>query len=75
MEEKPKNQLERLLDVLEEIKPDVTAEDKEKAAIKFNIHVRTVGRYLNGLGADSDIAANLIFFFKDRIAQRDKVIA
>lgn len=70
-----KRQIDRLNEVLIDLKPDVTTEDKVLAAKKYKIHVVSVGRYLNGQGTDSDTTANLIFFFKDRIAQRDKVIA
>lgn len=74
MENKEKTQLERLLEALVMISPDVTTEDKNLAAGLCDIHTVTVNRYLRGLGGDSDVAATLITFFKQRISERDQAI-
>ena len=75
MQNKDKTQLERLLDALNELSPDVTTDDKKIISKKLDIHQFTVARYLNGLGANADIASKLVSFFKTRISEREKAIA
>ena len=70
-----KTQFQRLTEVLGSLKVDVTTDDRNLAATKFKVHERTVTNYLNAQGSSSDLTANLITFFKNRIAERDKVIA
>ncbi|HUS02412.1 MAG TPA: hypothetical protein VMY77_11830 [Chitinophagaceae bacterium] len=69
-----KTQAERIAVLLQEIKPNVTKGDRDFAAQELKITEVTVSRYLSGTGVDADTAASLLMIFRDRIAEREKVI-
>lgn len=68
-------QNQRLNKALSEIKADVTEKDREAAMDDLNCTSATISRYLNGKAKDNDLATNMLTFFKNRIAARDKEIA
>ena len=57
------------------LKPDLTAKDREEAMKALKIDSRcTISNYLNGKVRDTGTAAELIIFFKGRIAMRNLVL-
>jgi len=68
-------QTERFTEELLRLSADVTAKDRAAAADKLVVTKQTISRYLNGDVRDNDTAVSLIAFFKQCIADRDKIIA
>lgn len=68
-------QAERFGFVLRDLKPDVTSEDRQLAAVAEGITHATIVKYLKGIVENNDRAARLITFFQSRIEEREKVIA
>lgn len=66
-------QSERLSEILKQIKIDVTEVDRKLALAKFKCTVATLSKYLNGKVQNSDTATEFIVFFKERIAERDRM--
>lgn len=64
---------EKLNTTLLEMRPYVSATDRILAQKKVHINEYTLSRYLNGKGTQHDVAADLIKFFKERIAERDEI--
>lgn len=68
-------QADKFSQALKMIKADVTAEDRTMAQEKFEISNASVTRYLDGDVRNNDLAADLLTFFKARIAKRDKALS
>ena len=64
---------EKLNKTLSEMRPYVSATDRTLACEKVGINKFTLSVYLNGKGNQHDVAAELILFFKERIAERDEI--
>ncbi len=67
-------QQERFKAILLAMKPDVTEGDKRKATSKFGYHLNTLLKYLHGNGPNNDTSLNLITFFRECIAERDRIV-
>jgi hypothetical protein len=71
-----KTQMEKANDVLEqELKANVTSEDRQAAVTELDFSLFTVATYLTGKGKNLDTAMKLIEFFRKRISDREKLIA
>lgn len=67
--------LKEYRDLMERIKPFITANDRSSAMVKFNYSQSRVSVYINGLqrATNIDVYFNLISFFNQRIEKRSKV--
>lgn len=65
-------QIERANNILLDIKPNVTAQDREDAQKELELGEATVNRYLIGEGKKIDTALALIEFFQGRILERER---
>jgi hypothetical protein len=74
MQKNNKTQSERLAEKLQELKVDITKDDRDKAVSQLGLTIQTISHYLNGRVRQNDTAAKLIEFFSKRIARRDKVL-
>jgi len=68
-------QAEKLGKVLNEMKADITAEDRRECMIKLGVHPNTIQNYINGVGRDPSLAAKMITIYKKQIDKRNQVIA
>lgn len=66
-------QVERFAVFLKELRPDVTEDDRIAAQKRLKVSYNTISGYINGKGKNNDTALKLITFFKERIAERDKI--
>lgn len=71
---KDSTQTDLFAEELLSISTDVTEKDRKEYMRKFNRGATTVSNYLNGKVADADTAAQMLVFFRARIAERDKLI-
>lgn len=74
-ESKKHLQIKKANDVLLELKPNISTEDREAAENVLDLGVNTVNRYLTGKAKKLDIALKLIKFFKQRIKEREQEFA
>ncbi len=58
----------------QEMKADISAEDKKILVDKNITSVATLNRYLSGDIADTGVAFKILTFFQKRIAQRQKAL-
>ena len=65
------SQLERANAILQELRPNVTEQDRKDAIKELDLSEPTVKRYLLGDAKNIDTALLLIGFFKGRIAKRE----
>jgi transcriptional antiterminator len=65
-------QIERANTILLDLKPNVTAQDREDAQQELNMGEATVSRYLTGEGKKIETALGLIEFFQRRILERER---
>lgn len=65
-------QIDKANEVLRELSPNVTTQDRKAAQEELGLSRYTVGNYLKGIGSDLDTAMSLIEFFRKRISLRDK---
>jgi hypothetical protein len=66
------SQIDRANNILLQLKPNVTAQDREDAQKELNLGEATVNRYLLGEGRKVETALDLIEFFQKRIEDREK---
>jgi len=69
-----KTQLEKANEALMELRPNITATDRQEA-LKRGFGIATVKNYLIGKGSNLDTAVRLLQFFRKRIEDREKLIA
>jgi hypothetical protein len=67
-------QKERFAAELIRISADVTSNDRQEFVEHSGLTKQTVSLYLNGNVYNSDTAAQMISFFKEKIASRDLLI-
>ena len=71
-------QLEKLLAELVKVAPNVTKGDRElfvKQPHNYQPpHDNTIKNYLKGDGSNSDLAYDLLYFFRKQIEKRDKIL-
>jgi len=70
--ENSKTQLEQANNQLKALAPNVTAQDRHEALIKYSEW--TVIKYLKGEGTKLDTAINLLTLFKGRIEKRNTIL-
>ncbi len=70
-----KTQAERLSGELLAIKPDITTADRKALENAEGYTRSTISDYLNGRGKDNDTSVKMLAFFRERIAEREKMIA
>lgn len=75
MDNTHKSQKQRLQEQFELIVEDVTAGDRKAAVEELGYTKMTLSRYLNGSIDDNDTAVQILKFFRNRIAERDKAVA
>jgi hypothetical protein len=68
-------QLDRANAILNDLRPNVTAQDREDAQKELDLSPATVNRYILGEGKRIDTALDLIEFFQKRIKGREKKLA
>ena len=68
------SQLSKALEVLKDMKDNITASDREAARGEFGISLSTISEYLNGNGLNLDRAMDLIQFFNQRIEVREDIL-
>ena len=73
--EKEDTQAKRFGKVLMDLKPDVTEDDRKAAIKETGVTHATIVAYLKGNVRNNDLAASLIGIFRQRISDREKVIA
>lgn len=56
------------------ISVDVTEKDRKDYMEKYNRGATTVSNYLNGKVSNADTAAEMLVFFREQIAERNKLI-
>lgn len=71
---KKKSQIERLLEALAIQKQDLNEDDRKLATKKLGYTAPVISNYLNGKGTSTATAAKLLIFFKECIAERDRVL-
>ena len=69
-----KSQGERLAEELKKMSVDVTTADRKLFQKEYGFTKATVSRYLNGTVLDSDTAASMVSFFRNRINEREKAL-
>ncbi len=67
-------QKEKLSNALLAIKGDVTANDRAVVCRKLKITRMTVSTYINGQGADNDLAVKILNVLTQQIQKRDELI-
>ena len=68
------SQIELFAAELLSIATDVTENDRKAYMATFKRGATTVSNYLNGKVANADTAAQMLVFFRQRIAERNKLI-
>lgn len=66
------NQIDRANLILNELRPNVTAQDRDDAQKVLDLSPATVDRYLLGQAKKINIALDLIEFLQKRIVDREK---
>lgn len=69
------NQKTQLAEKLSILREDITSLDRKAACDQLSLSRPTLSNYLNGKVRDNDLAASLIKFFKERIKERNAVLA
>lgn len=75
MASEQKSQLVTANEVLSDLHPSVTTEDRRAAIQDLNYSEFTVIQYLKGRGKNLDTAMKLLGFFRKRIGDREKALA
>ncbi|MBC7914050.1 MAG: hypothetical protein H7Y07_08005 [Pyrinomonadaceae bacterium] len=69
------NQIDEIRTRLIELPEKLTGEDRIMAAIEFKVHPETISRYLRGEVKKEAFGLELLGFLKNRISEREKVLA
>jgi hypothetical protein len=67
--------IHKLTERITQLKPEVTAEDRRKAAKELEIDIMTVMRYLQGHVKKVDTGTKLLKFLQTRIKERNEILA
>lgn len=70
-----KSQIGAANETLTDLRLNITAKDRAAAQKELDLSEPTITRYLNGKAKRIEVAINLIKFFRERIAERERELA
>lgn len=70
-----KSQIGAANETLTDLRLNITAKDRAAAQKELDLSEPTITRYLHGKAKRIEVAINLIKFFRERIAERERELA
>lgn len=67
-------QLTKATEILQELRKNVTTQDRKDAVKDFDLSDVTISNYLNGHARNLDTAERLIVFFRNRVNRRNELL-